>query len=189
MGDTNGDGIFDGTVYNAQAHVNQLDTDGDGAADACDADDDGDGFSDDAETAAGSDPLDPNSKPEACDGNDNDGDTQVDEGFAATDNDGAKDCVDTDDDDDGMPDSYEDPLSCLNPLVNDADADPDADTVTNHQEFIERSNPCTPIVIPTRLRIDAAPAHTPANTATSLGSREVCASASSGQQHTIDLAI
>jgi hypothetical protein len=189
IGDANGDGIFDGTVYNAQVYINQLDSDGDGAADACDADDDGDGFSDDAEAAAGSDPLNPSSIPEVCDGNDNDLDTQVDEGFTDTDSDGAKDCVDTDDDGDGMSDSYEQSLSCLNPLVNDANADPDGDTVGNLQELIERSNPCSPIVMPTRLDIDADPSRTPPNTATFLGSRETCMSGTSGQQYTIDLAI
>ncbi len=189
VGDVNGDGFFDGTVYNAQVYINQLDTDGDGMANACDPDDDNDGFTDEAEIAAGSDPLNRASKPEVCDGIDNDLDGAIDEGFPDTDGDGLKDCVDPDSDSDGMPDSYERSFPCLNRLVNDASADPDGDTIPNYQEYIERSNPCSPIVMPTRLGIDTDPARTPANTATFLGSRETCASGSSGQQYTIDLVI
>jgi hypothetical protein len=111
--DYTGDGKFDGTVYGAQVTIDQPDTDADGLADVCDGDDDDDGFSDEQEAAAGSDPLNAASTPEVCDGTDNDADTQVDEGFADTDYDGTKDCTDSDDDNDGMPDSYEQSLACL----------------------------------------------------------------------------
>ncbi len=63
------------------ANASQTNTDGDALGDACDPDDDNDGFTDARESAAGSNPLNSNSTPELCDGIDNDGDTQVDEGY------------------------------------------------------------------------------------------------------------
>lgn len=80
-------------------------TDGDGQANCVDDDDDNDGVSDAAEIAAGSDPLNANSKPEICDGVDNDLNQGVDEGFADSDQDGQADCVDNDDDNDGVSDA------------------------------------------------------------------------------------
>ena len=189
IGDVDGDGIFDGTTFNAQIAIDQLDTDGDGLADICDPDDDNDGFSDDDEIAAGSDPLNPNSTPEVCDGIDNDFDTLVDEGFPDTDGDTLADCVDDDDDNDGMPDSYELTYTCLDPLVDDANADPDGDTVTNIDEFNQHTDPCSDVSMPTTLGIDTDPSRSPANTATSLGSREACFSLSSGSSTDIDLFI
>jgi len=186
IGDTNGDGIFDGSTFNALIYVSQLDSDGDGLADACDPDDDNDGFSDKQELAAGSDPLDPDSIPEVCDGVDNDLDGLTDEGFPNTDGDALANCVDDDDDNDGIPDSYEQYYDCLDPLVYDANADPDGDTVTSIQEYNQHSNPCSPIVISTTLGIDTDPA---GNTATSLGPSEACTSISSGSSTTIDLFI
>jgi hypothetical protein len=82
-------------------------TDGDSQADCVDTDDDGDGVSDEAEIAAGSDPLNAHSTPEVCDGVDNDLNDGVDEGFANTDHDGQADCVDNDDDNDGVSDAAE----------------------------------------------------------------------------------
>ncbi|HEY5625158.1 MAG TPA: hypothetical protein VIT93_01580 [Dehalococcoidia bacterium] len=55
------------------------DTDGDGTCDYIDPDDDNDGYWDNDEQEKASDPLDPASTPEHCDGVDNDGDTLVDE--------------------------------------------------------------------------------------------------------------
>jgi len=188
IGDTDGDGVFEGSVFNALIYVDQLDSDGDGLANACDDyDDDNDGFSDEQELAAGSDPLNSNSTPEVCDGADNDLDGLTDEGFPNTDGDALANCADDDDDNDGMPDSYEQHYDCLNPLVYDANADPDGDTVTNIQEYNQRSNPCGPGSVPTTLGIDADPSEYPANTATSLGSRHPCISLISGQQADIDL--
>jgi len=186
IGDTNGDGIFDGSTFNALIYINQLDSDGDGLANACDPDDDNDGFSDKQELAAGSNPLNPNSIPEVCDGADNDLDGLTDEGFPNTDGDTLANCVDDDDDNDGMPDSYEQYYNCLDPLVYDANADPDGDTFTNIQEYNQHSNPCSPIFISTTLGIDADPT---GNSATSLGPTEACTSISSGSSTTIDLFI
>jgi hypothetical protein len=107
----------------------QSDVDGDGLGDECDSwDADGDGHINDTETTHGSDPLDQFSVPEVCDGLDNDGDTQTDEGFdysrpnsgipssgapngtpdctedVHSDDDGTANPSDNDDDDDGTSD-------------------------------------------------------------------------------------
>ena len=83
------------------------DTDGDGIADCVDPDDDNDGVADADEVAAGSDPLNAASTPEVCDGLDNDLDQIVDEGFPDTDQHETANCVDTDDDNDGVSDADE----------------------------------------------------------------------------------
>ncbi len=86
------------------------DTDSDGVVDeldknnASDNDNDGDGFNNSVEKAAGSNPLDPTSKP-------------VD-----TDADGKADVVDTDDDNDGLLDTDE-ATAKTNPLLADTDGD------------------------------------------------------------------
>jgi hypothetical protein len=53
-------------------------------------------------------------------------------------------CVFTDSDSDGMPDGWENTfVSCgLNPYIDDAALDPDADTLTNLQEYLASTNPC-----------------------------------------------
>jgi endonuclease G len=114
-----------------------IDTDNDGTPDIDDTDDDNDGVSDVDEVAAGSDPLNPNSTPEVCDGVDNDLNEGIDEGFADTDNDNLADCVDTDDDGDGVQDGADlCPGTPANTQVNaagcpDADGDGVADTADN----------------------------------------------------------
>ena len=103
--DTDGDSKIDALESSS------ADADNDGVADELDADDtsadndsDGDGFSNSVETAAGSNPLDPASKP-------------VD-----TDADGTPDVTDTDDDNDGLTDS-EETTAGTNPLLADTDGD------------------------------------------------------------------
>ena len=57
-----------------------------------------------------------------------------------TDGDGFGNACDGDDDDDGMPDTWENTYG-LNPLVNDAAGDPDLDHLTNYEEYIKGSDP------------------------------------------------
>jgi len=57
-----------------------------------------------------------------------------------TDGDGEGNNADTDDDNDGMPDAWE-LIYGLNPLVNDADADPDGDDISNLNEYEGGSAP------------------------------------------------
>ena len=107
-------------------NVDQTDSDGDGNGDACDGDLDGDGFSPPKDC----DDENPDTKPgadEVCDGVDNDCDDQIDEGFSDTDNDQIANCLDSDDDGDGVPDALD---NC--PLVQNADqADMDDDGLGN----------------------------------------------------------
>ena len=79
----------------------QDDLDQDGRGDLCDDDADGDGFhvNDDCDDFAADVYPD---HPEVCDGVDNDCSGDVDEGFDDTDADGIADCIDLDDDDDGV---------------------------------------------------------------------------------------
>jgi len=116
------------------------DSDGDGIADCVDADDDNDGVADADEIAAGSDPLNAASTPEACDGVDNDLDGLVDEGFPDTDGDGIADCTDVEECDgadnngdgvvdEGFPDTDEDGIADCVDADNDNDGVSDADEV------------------------------------------------------------
>jgi len=103
------------------ANPGQSDIDLDGTGDPCDGDADGDGYKKVIEDYLGSMDLNPNRLPEVCDGVDNDGDTQVDEGWDSnsaggpdcseagldSDGDGTDNPSDTDDDDDGSPDVVE----------------------------------------------------------------------------------
>jgi Tol biopolymer transport system component len=124
--DADGDGVADETDNcPAISNPDQLDTDSDGQGNACDEDDDNDGSSDVAEIAAGSDPLNSASTPEVCDGADNDLDGSVDEGFLNTDGDALANCVDPDDDNDGVLDTAD---NC--PLTSNSDqADFDEDGI------------------------------------------------------------
>ncbi len=133
--DTDADGVPDSTDNCPfVANSDQADFDGDTIGDSCDEDDDNDGFSDATENAAGSNPLNPASTPETCDGIDNDLDGLTDEGFADTDGDGQADCVDLDDDNDGQLDVDE--IACgsnpLNAASKSADTDGD-----NHPDCVD----------------------------------------------------
>ena len=99
--DIDGDGLANGDDNcPLVANPGQADSDVDGTGDSCEDDSDGDGFGDGEDCL----PLDPNGYPgaeEVCDGLDNDCDLMVDEGFLDSDADSLKDCIDSDDDNDG----------------------------------------------------------------------------------------
>jgi hypothetical protein len=115
------------------------DSDGDGLNDVDEAawgtdphnpDTDGDGLSDGAEVHTyHADPLNP----------DTDGDGLSD---GAEVNIYHTNPTNPDTDGDGLPDGYEVANNCLDPLVNDATADPDSDHLINLQEFFVGTNPC-----------------------------------------------
>ena len=98
------------------------DSDADGFKDCTDEDDDNDGFVDQVDCL----PLDPFSfpgAPETCDGKDNDCDNQVDENFPDEDNDGTADCLDDDQDGDGVPNDQDNCPAKKNSGQEDADDD------------------------------------------------------------------
>jgi len=105
-----------------------VDTDSDNIGNNADTDDDNDGFSDTTEMADGSDPLNPVSTPEICDGADNDLNDGVDENFTDSDGDGMADCVDPDDDNDGAADAEDNCSLTFNPDQADFDLDGIGDT-------------------------------------------------------------
>ena len=102
--DKDGDGVADGPD-NCPDDFNpgQADHDFDNFGDACDADDDNDQTPDELDCAPFDKSVNPDAE-ETCDGKDNDCNYVVDEGFPDTDADGWKDCVDDDDDNDGVAD-------------------------------------------------------------------------------------
>ena len=105
--DKDGDGLADG-VDNCPVIFNpkQEDHDFDNFGDACDADDDNDKVPDESDCAPFDDEVYPEAE-EVCDGKDNNCNYLVDEGFADSDGDGWRDCVDEDDDNDGTLDGLD----------------------------------------------------------------------------------
>ena len=97
------------------------DADSDGEPDCTDADDDGDGDPD-ASDCAPADPTIFSGAAEACDGIDSDCDGDLVDGFPDTDGDGTPDCLDGDDDADGIDDVDELDLGS-DPLDPDSDGD------------------------------------------------------------------
>ena len=98
------------------------DWDADGFKDCVDEDDDNDGFVDDVDCR----PQDVESFPgadEKCDGIDNNCDNSVDEGYPDADQDGLADCLDTDQDGDGVANDIDNCVSVPNPLQEDKDGD------------------------------------------------------------------
>ncbi len=137
---------FADTDADRQADCVDPDDDNDGLPDAdeathgtdpLDRDTDDDGWLDGDEVVAGSEPSDASSIPEVCDGADNDGNDGVDEGFLDTDADGQADCVDPDDDNDGLPDGDEGAYG-TDPLDADSDDDgiPDGEDAEHLQQAV-----------------------------------------------------
>jgi hypothetical protein len=121
--DDDNDTLFD-EIDNCPLHVNpdQKDFDSDQQGDVCDADDDGDLSKDEVDC----DPYDPVVYPgaeELCDGKDNNCKWGIDEGKLDTDQDGQADCVDTDDDNDTVPDLDDNCPKKSNDGQEDADKD------------------------------------------------------------------
>ena len=140
--DSDNDGITDGIE----------DTDHDGVVDAgesnpCEEDTDNDGIPDgeedmDRDGIVDSDETDPNNPDTDSDGIGDNADlfpTDPNES-SDNDNDGNGDNGDTDDDNDGMPDSWELKYG-LNPFINDADLDKDEDDFTNLAEYTDGTRP------------------------------------------------
>ena len=117
-GDTDGVGnVCDNCPTTSNGDQANHDTDPFG--DACDPDDDNDGFVDGTETYYGSNPLNPASTVEVCDGVDNDGNQGIDEGYDRNPVNGVPDCTDPAADTDG--DTVRNPSD----PNDDDDGDPD----------------------------------------------------------------
>ena len=95
---------------------------GDNQGDACDPDDDNDGVNDDVDCQPKNFEVHPGA-PETCDGQDNDCDTIVDENFSNADGDALADCVDPDQDNDGLLNELDNCPLVWNPDQADDDGD------------------------------------------------------------------
>lgn len=136
--DIDGDNVANADDAFPRDPTEWIDTDGDTIGNNADTDDDNDGFSDTDEIAAGTDPLDPSSRP-----GDND-------------NDGISDALDPDDDNDGISDILDDfPFDPTESVDNDGDgignnADPDDDNdgYSDTDEADANSDPLNPASLP-----------------------------------------
>jgi hypothetical protein len=135
--DPDGDLLNNLAEYQNRTDPNDPDSDDDGVSDGAEvnvygtnprnADSDGDGYTDGDEVTEGqSDPLDSGSVPP-----DNDMDR-------------TSDINDPDDDNDGMPDTWENEHPGLNPMTNDANEDNDADGQVNYAEYLAGTDPLDP---------------------------------------------
>jgi hypothetical protein len=129
------------------------DVDGDGLPDGSEAtllgssptsdDTDGDGLADLGEAERGSDPNQTNSDGDSAPDVSDDCPGVTDPLQTDTDGDGRGDVCDSDDDNDGMLDTWEALYpTCLDPLVNDASGDTDSDGLIAFLEFGQESSPC-----------------------------------------------
>ena len=141
--DDDGDGVNDLQDNCPQdANPGQEDFDLDGKGDGCDPDDDNDLVKD----VDDCEPFNPQAYPgalELCDGIDNNCNGQLDEGFKDLDGDGLKDCVDPDDDADGVADGLDNCPAVVNPdqvdtdldgKGDDCDPDDDNDTIPDEKD-------------------------------------------------------
>jgi hypothetical protein len=144
--DDDNDTILD-TVDNCRtvANTNQANNDGDAQGDACDLDDDNDGDPDTTDCSPFNGAIS-HLATEACNGYDDDCDASVDEGFTDTDADGQKDCVDTDDDNDGRLDTADNCPLVVNPgqQNNDGDAQGDACDSDDDNDSDPDATDCAP---------------------------------------------
>ena len=163
--DSDSDGFadpVDNCPSEAGIFVGCPDSDSDGFADPVDIcpsdagifvgcpDSDGDGIPDPSDSC----PLDPGPPEFSGCPDDSDGDGVLDGSDncpndpnpdqADTDADGKGDACDPDDDNDGLPDSYELAHTCLDQVAPDALADPDTDGLNNVDEFDIGTDPCNP---------------------------------------------
>lgn len=121
------------------------DADSDGVPNYLDTDSDGDGIPDAGE---GEEDTDDDGLPNYLDSDsDADGISDANEGTDDPDGDGIPNFLDTDSDGDGMPDSWEVEHG-LNPLVNDANGDPDSDGYTNLEEYEAGTDPRDAVSVP-----------------------------------------
>ncbi|MEC8022639.1 MAG: putative metal-binding motif-containing protein, partial [Myxococcota bacterium] len=121
--DDDNDGIVD-ALDNCPTVANpfQENNDSDFLGNACDADDDNDGDLDFSDCA----PLDPginSNAVELCDGVDNNCVDGIDEGYPDTNADGEADCIDADDDGDGILDASDNCVGVSNPSQINSDSD------------------------------------------------------------------
>ncbi|MBM4352772.1 MAG: hypothetical protein FJ109_03100 [Deltaproteobacteria bacterium] len=125
--DDDDDGYGDGDD-NCPLTANEMqeDLDEDGIGDHCDDDIDNDGFDNSIDCEENDDTIYPGAE-ELCDLVDNSCNGLVDEGFTDTDLDDVKDCVDPDDDADGVLDEVDSCSLTPNPLQEDFDLDGDGD--------------------------------------------------------------
>ena len=151
-GDDDNDGVVDGSDAFPLNNAESVDTDSDGTGNNADTDDDADGVIDTVDDF----PLDASETVDTdSDGignntdTDDDGDSVIDTSddfpldateTVDTDGDGIGNNTDSDDDADGMPDAFE-TLYGLDPLVDDANADADSDSVLNIDEYLGGTNP------------------------------------------------